>query len=510
MPPASIDLSAEVHAERTRRRQSARDAFDSLLCWLEEESLLSSLSAMEAELMVRLMALGVALVALWLAARLPQQVPRTLRIGSARYVYRALAGDAVRTRFGQMWAVRPVYTLLHGRAPATLAPQDGAIGLAAGRMSLGVYLTAGWLAARMSFDDCVEVTEQFGQYAPSKNAVMGIVDQLGPRAQQWLAAMPAPDDDGDILVIQTDSKGAPMISSVEHARRCRPHQKRRRGRGVRRQQRRAQHRERRRKGKRSKNAKMSNVAVVYTLRRLPDGTVEGPLNKRIIATFQSKRRLFELAKREAVQRGYGNKPSYFLADGDPALWKLKQEFFSEATGCIDWYHVCEYLWPAGTAVYRDGSPELQQWVQLRKAELMRGELDALFDALRDLHHAVRGSRRDAQARRQRIVRTVLFLFRRRHELRYQLLDTLGLDIATGAIEGAINYVVGRRLDGSMMRWSPQRAEYVLALRCVQYNAHWSRFAEAVERTHTARASPVIGRISPQQRQQPYDAVRKAA
>src|SRR5690606_23861098 len=45
-----------------------------------------------------------------------------------------------------------------------------------------------------------------------------------PRASRrpFLEQAPAPDEDGDILVIEVDGKGAPPISGQEHARRTRP------------------------------------------------------------------------------------------------------------------------------------------------------------------------------------------------------------------------------------------------------------------------------------------------
>lgn len=510
MPDQPIDLSSQVHAERDRRVEVARGLFDDLLAWAREPAQALALAEVERTLLARLMQLGVALIGVWLAEHLPTSVPRRIRVGRGWYSYQAFSGDTVRTRFGELWAPRPVYTRVGGHGPAWVAPEDGAIGLADGRMSLGVHLLVAWLAARMAFDDVGETIEQFGGYAPSKRAALGIVDEIGPQAAAWMQAMPVPEDDGDIIVVQVDGKGAPMLGTAEHSKRCRPHMKGPRGRGRRRQRRREQPRARRGKGQRSKNARMATVAVIYTLRRLPDGTLEGPLNKRIIATFGPKRRLFELALREARQRGYGTKPTYFLADGDRALWKLQREFFPEATPCLDWYHACEYLWAAGTAAFAEGSRELAAWVHQRQGELLEGQLEAVLDALRAVQDGVGRSGPGTRGRRERVQAALTFLDNHRDQLQYHKLRGVDMDIATGAVEGAINYIIGRRLDGSMMRWSPARADHVLALRCVQYNGHWKRFAAAVEHAHAARGSPVIGRITPQHRQTPYDAVRKAA
>ncbi|MBV8282323.1 MAG: hypothetical protein JO347_09715 [Candidatus Eremiobacteraeota bacterium] len=72
----------------------------------------------------------------------------------------------------------------------------------------------------------------------------------------------------------------------------------------RRTQRRQHPRPRRTIGKKSKNAKMAAVGVLYTLKQTKD-ELEGPINKRVYSTFESYRALFEWLLREATKRGYG-------------------------------------------------------------------------------------------------------------------------------------------------------------------------------------------------------------
>jgi hypothetical protein len=98
-----------------------------------------------------------------------------------------------------------------------------------------------------------------------------------------------------------------MIHPDEHAKRCRPHQKRPKGssrRNARRLKQKQDKKPRRKKGDKSKNARMSPVAVVYTLGQLPDGTLEGPINKRILSVFGSLNALRPRLEREARLRGY--------------------------------------------------------------------------------------------------------------------------------------------------------------------------------------------------------------
>ena len=510
MQPERIALHAAVQADRAKRLSKARESFEDLVAWVEGPAQQLTLFRAEQEVVRRIFSLGLAVMGLWLAFHAPVVVPRSVRCGQGWYAFKDLAGDWVRTRLGVVWAVRPVYERVSGRGPALIAPEDQAIGLCSGRMTLGVHLLAAWLAARMPFDDVVATQRQFGGYAPSKRSVEGIVDELGPDAARWLEVMPPPEGDGDVLVIEVDAKGSPMIGSAEHRKRCRPHRKGPQARADRRQRRRKQARPRRTKGKRSKNARMANVAVIYTLRRLPDGRLDGPLNKRIIAFFGTKRELFVRAKREALLRGYGTKESYFLADGDLDLWDLCAEFFPDATPCVDWYHVCEYLWSAGTARHPEGSPRLVRWVHARKGELLDENVDAVLAAIDDLRAAVGPRSETTNGAHLRLDAATRFIENHRHLLRYGALRDADMDIATGAVEGAINYVIGARLDGSMMRWCPRRAGFVLALRCVQYNGHWDAFTVAAEEARSRRRSPTVGRITPQHRQTPYDAVRKAA
>jgi hypothetical protein len=513
VPVQTIDLHEPVHAAREKCAKEARTLFEDCLAWLAGPAQQRAVHEVEEELWTRLLGLGCALVALWLVLRLPTAVPATMTWGRASYRLRDLGAAVLRSRFGEVLSPRPVYERVHGTGPATLAPQDCAIGIAAGRMTLGVHLLAGYLAARVAFDEVVEVMGRFTAYVPSKRAILGIVDRLGPLAMRLLADMPAPDDDGEILVIQNDDKGAGMISRAEHARRCRPHQKKRRGKGARterKRKRRSQPRVRRAKGKKSKNARMSKVFVIYTLRRNKDGTLDGPINKRVLATFGSRRQAFAMALTEALKRGYRHKPTYFLADGSRAIWTLQREFFPLATPCIDWYHVCEYLWKAGATAFAEGSAELAAWVHDRKRELMADRPEVMLNALTALRERIGKSGPGTKGRRERLGKAIGYLRGHQERLRYRELVRIDMDIATGAVEGAVNHVVGRRLDGSMMRWTRARAEHTLALRCVAVNGLWDHFAEkVVAPAHAEGRETVIPRITPARPQEPYDAVRKA-
>ena len=297
MPAHHIDLTADVESEKSRRVAAVAVAVHDLLEWLTTtEALEQPLHRVGSEIHKRLMRLGVLLVGIWLVHRLPTSVPESLQRGRGWYRYRGMMSAPVRSRFGVTQIDRPEYLIVHGEGPVKLVPYDRHIGLAAGRMSLGVHLVVGSLIARMTFQEAHDVMEEFGVYAPSTRSMHGIVDRLGLIASGFMETLPAPEDDGEILVIETDHKGAPHMSPEEHRKRRRK-QKKRCGNVSNRERKRIrrivrqQGRERKKTGDKAKNARMASIGAVHTLRRLEDGSVEGPINRRVFGTFNGPRAL---------------------------------------------------------------------------------------------------------------------------------------------------------------------------------------------------------------------------
>ena len=97
-------------------------------------------------------------------------------------------------------------------------------------------------------------------WAPSSRAVLRIVDATGAEARPFLEAARPPENDGEVLVIQVDGKGAPAITSREYAKRTKPHARSpgagKRRRHERRAKRASQPKKRRAPGDKSKNARL--------------------------------------------------------------------------------------------------------------------------------------------------------------------------------------------------------------------------------------------------------------
>jgi hypothetical protein len=67
----------------------------------------------------------------------------------------------------------------------------------------------------MAFAQARALFQSIFSWVPSPRAVLRMVDATAARAQEFSEQAELPDDDGEVLVIVVDSKGAPSISSRE-------------------------------------------------------------------------------------------------------------------------------------------------------------------------------------------------------------------------------------------------------------------------------------------------------
>lgn len=435
----------------------------------------AKLEATETELWAALLELGRTVITLFLARCATRPRGASYKHEGVQYVLdtKAVRRSKLGTRFGKVRFTRGVGRPVGGRRRVDL-PIDRELGLCSS-FSLGTVTTLVQLCALMAFGTARRMFTTFHGWAPSSRSTLRMVDELGEQARGFLDDAAVPDDDGEVLVIQVDARGAPMISSTEYERRSRPRQptvgSRRHGRRIRRRRR---ERPRRKKGDKSKNSKSAFVGVLYTLRKTPDGW-EGPINKQLIATFESHDALFRWLHEHARRRGYGRKRTLFLADGFPAIWARYERYFPKAIPCIDWYHVVEKLWEAGTCLHAEGSKELRAWVHEQKQLLRRGRLTQLHRRLTAALEKTPKTGPGNKGRRKRLDAIIKYLAKHRSRMRYAELRREDLDIGTGAVEGAVRNLIGIRLDGPGMRWGRDRAEKVLHLRCVLLNGQWEDF-----------------------------------
>ena len=217
---------------------------------------------------------------------------------------------------------------------------------------------------------------------------------------------------------------------------------------------------------------MATIVVLYTLRKAADGTLEGPINKKVYASYAPKRHAGAGARREADKRGFtshSGKAIQLVTDGDNDLERYIAELFPAAEHTIDIYHVVEYLWEAGACLYREGSAELTEWVEVQKAALYDGRVAEVIGELAKQLAA------QQSCARERLTSIQDYLTKRQAKMDYKRWRELDWEIGSGAVEGAVRYVIAQRFDCGGMRWVKERAEALLQLRCIEVNNDWEAF-----------------------------------
>jgi len=388
-------------------------------------------------------------------------------------------------RFGVVRYFRTYLRENHAGRRRGFHPLDVALGLSADRFSWNVLSLSARLATKMSFAEAQATMRLFLPHAPSTEVIEQTVLGLGKFTEEWFEKLPAPEGDGEVLVVMIDSKGAPTATEEELRRR---RGKRRRRPAAPSPRHRGRHRRRlypkkprRKKGDKSKNAKMATLIVMYTLRRSGPHLL-GPINRWIYASFAPKEHAFQIARREANKRGFApesGRTIQLVTDGDLDLACYAKRYFPEAIHTIDVMHVVEKLWTAGECLYAEGSRELKRWVERQKKRLLGGEVAQILGELRRRLEATPRTGPGNKGRRERLAEVIRYVDKRQSQLNYQNLLAQDLEIGSGAVEGAIKNVIGKRCDHGGMRWIKERVEALVQLRCIEINGHWEAFVATV-------------------------------
>ncbi len=458
----------------------ARQVFEELVCFCQGEEL--TFWEFEKRLLVLLFGLGRVLTRLML-------VHRHLRLDLKPYLaikgYRVGDGYAERklkTVFGEITYGR-AHFIKEGKGNG-FHPLDVALGLTRDGFSPWMVQFVTRLATRMSYASSRMICKAVLGWSPSTEAIEHLVLGLGRQAAPFMQQMAAPPDDGNVLVIELDGKCPPTATDQElskrrgkrvHPKGCSCKCQRHRGQAKRK---RRGKKKRRKKGDKSKNGKEVIVVVMYTLNRGPDGKLHGPINKKTWATFGGRKAAAAWARQEATKRGFGpdtTKTVQIVVDGAKGLRGIMKPLFPEAILTLDVCHVVEKLWELGHRFHKEGSEELNVWVEELKELVYQGRAAKLVERLKTLLKQVPMHGPGTKGRRQALKKLIGYLEPRLEMMRYREWIEQDLVIASGQVEGAVRHVVGERMDCAGMRWIPGRAEALLHLRCIELNGDWAKF-----------------------------------
>lgn len=363
-------------------------------------------------------------------------------------------------------------------------PLDIVLGLTRDKFSPWVIEFVTRLSTRLSYQGAQLVCRYALSWSPSTESIEHLVLGLGRHAAPYMVAAPAPEEEGEVLVIETDGKCTPTATAAELKKRRGPRCRSKdcscgcqRHRGQQRRKQRGK-RKRRKKGDKSKNGREVMLVVMYTLRRGPDGKLHGPINKQVWGSYAGRLAAAHWARAQATKRGFPpgtSKVVQIVTDGAKGLKENLEPLFPDAIFTLDVRHVEEKLWRAGRAFHAEGSEELAAWVGQLQELLYRGQAAKLVEHLQQQLNRV--SLHGPGTRRQRtaLEKVITYLNKRLEMMRYAEWQAEDLVLASGQVEGAVRHVVGQRMDGSGMRWIPERAEALLHLRCIELNGDWEAF-----------------------------------
>ena len=389
----------------------------------------------------------------------------------------------------------------------SLHPMDAALNLTSDRYSMGVRYRVAAGAAMGSFGETLEQIEQTtGAHVPKRQAeelAVRASEDFEPFYEDRRRKALEKEPEGKVLVLSFDGKGVAMRKEdlrepTRKAAEASNHKLK----------------TRLSKGEKRNFKRMAEVGAVYTVEpypRTPEDIIQElsgeeevrpdaprpkrpkPENKRVMASLARTMEeviaeIFDDAEHRDPHR---TRKWVALVDGNPSqiLLILKEARRRKVwvQVIVDFIHVTEYVWKAGTAFHQSGTKELEAWVQERLLRILNGEASQV----------AAGMTRSATLRdlkpeeREQVDKSAKYLRKLRLHLGYNYYLKEGLPIASGVIEGACRHLVKDRMEVTGARWSLKGAEAVLRLRALRssgdFDEYWL-FHERQEkkRNHSAR------------------------
>jgi hypothetical protein len=329
-------------------------------------------------------------------------------------------------------------------------------------------------------------------------------------------APPKPEEEAEILVIQADGKGVPLIleKEAEGMKKAKgKDKKKKKGKKVKQ----GQQKVRLGKGEKHGHKKEAIVTTVYTIQmavRTPAEVVASffelpeypkppvehdskPQNKQLWATLDGKDTALDRLSIQVAQRqGPHILYKVALCDGCEALQTRIAIHFPDFVILLDLVHASEYLWDVANCLLGENHPEREPWMADHVLKLLSGQTQSVIADFRLLAQKPKIK----VALRKQLNKTANYFERNLPFMDYPTALANGWPIASGVIEGACRHLVKDRCELSGMRWNQSGAESLLRLRAVAENEDWDAY-------HTYRKQQRHSRLyaSPYPSQQVFEA-----
>jgi hypothetical protein len=293
-------------------------------------------------------------------------------------------------------------------------------------------------------------------------------DAVDVEAYYAQKAAPEPQTEAEILVIQADGKGVPIIYDEPP-----PSNSVRLGKGQ--------------KRGRKKEAIVTTVYTIAPQPRTPQDVVDSffdqketkakvsrpkPQNKHVWATLDGKdTALDRLLKQAANREGEHIQHRAALCDGCEALQTRIEDRFDTFSLILDFIHANEYLWDVANSLLGESHPQRLDWMKEHTLQILSGQTEQLIAKFRQMAQDSQYS----AAQQAQLTKTANYFERNLPYMDYPSYLQLGWPIASGVIEGACRHFVKDRCELSGMRWERTGVESLLRLRAVAENGDWDDY-----------------------------------
>lgn len=463
--------------------QEIRAEFEMLLDFVTgEEAQIATADHIERGLFRHLLDLGARLLLLFFVIRAKNCSREPLQMKDGQELpYHSEKKHTYFSIFGKLPFWRPYFykTGADGQSPL-----DAELSLGSDRYSDFLREMSEYLGVYIAYNKVTDVEERFLNLKLSTRVLQQIIAADSTDVEAFYTQKPAPSPDGEaeILVIQADGKGVPIVLETP-----------------------AEPKVRLGKGKKRGHKKEAIVTTVYTIARAPRTPEEvvasffhqdqdsvpqaatskrpKPQNKHIWATLDGKdAALDRLVKQATPRQGSHISHKVALCDGCEALQSRIEARFSDFNLILDFIHPNEYLWKAANSLLGETNDRRTEWVTNRTLQMLSGETKQIIAEFRSLAQ----DDQCTSARREKLTKTANYFERNLPYMDYPTYLAKGWPIASGVIEGACRHFVKDRFELSGMRWTQEGAENLLRLRAVAENEDWDAYHDFRKRKRHTR------------------------
>ena len=455
--------------ELIKRQEELRGKFESVLEFVTgEEAQNTTADQMERGLFGLLLQLGADLLLLYfqMRAQASERGP-VMQAGGQDLPYHAEKKRTYFSIFGKVPVWRPYF---YKTGAGGKSPLDEELSLGSDSYSDLLRETLEYVGVYVAYSKACDMHKRLLGVRISTRVHQKMVSEDAADVLAYYAQKPAPDpaQEAEILVIQADGKGIPMI--LEEATKA----SLRLGKGE--------------KRGRKKEALVTSVYTIAPARRTPEAVVssffrqnEGnerkkaypkAQNKHVWATLDGKdAALTRLAQQVEGRSGDHIQHKVALADGCQALQQRLETTFPDYTLILDFIHANEYLWKVANRLLGEANDQRLKWVTDKTLLMLSSKTEQLIVDFRSLAEEPGRSKTQGDA----LTKTANYFDRNLAYMDYATYLAHGWPIASGVIEGACRHFVKDRFELSGMRWHQAGAECLLRLRALAENDDWEAY-----------------------------------